>query len=219
MVSENMKKVTKSLINAAPIIISMFVAMSSNVLGQNINKVAESSTNPNYRLSIRDRISIMVFDEPNLGMSQGIDAKGEIKVPLIGVYKVEGKTIREVESMLEEQYVAQQILRNPIVTVDVLNYSPKEVSVLGPGIARAGQIPFPPEVSKIDIVEVISMVGGFTPLANNKDVKVTRNLANGSEIVLSVNVGEMIEGRKKNKNTETVYIYPGDLIYIREDFI
>lgn len=192
-----------------------------NLQGQaNVTSSGETTTtNPNYRLSVRDRIAITVFDEPNLGMSQGIDAKGEIKVPLIGVFRVENMTIREVEHMLEEQFVEQQILRNPIVTIDVLNYSPKEVSVLGPGIARSGQITFPPEIEKMDIVEVIALAGDFTPLANKKEVNVTRRLPNGSELVIPVNVAEMIEGRKRNKKTETLYIYPGDLIYVKETFL
>jgi protein involved in polysaccharide export with SLBB domain len=107
----------------------------------------------------------------------------------------------------------------PIVTLDVLTYSPKEVSVLGPGIARPGQIPFPPEVERLDIVELISIAGGFTPLARMKDVKVTRNLPNGSQLVIPVNVEEMIEGRKKNRITKTIYIYQGDLIYVDEVFL
>ena len=179
----------------------------------------ETTTNPNYRLSVRDRIAISVFDEPELTHNQLIDAKGEIRVPLIGEFKVEGMTIREVERLLEQQYIEQLILRSPIVTLDVQTYSAKEVSVLGPGIARAGQVPFPPEIERIDIVELISMVGGFTPLANKKDVKVTRKMPDGSQTVLSINVEEKIEGRKKNRNPEIVYIYPGDLIYVREVFL
>ena len=180
--------------------------------------VASDLTNPNYRLSVRDRISITVFDEPELAMAQGIDAKGEIKVPLIGVFQVEGMTIRDVEKMLETEYIEQKILRIPIVTLDVLAYSTKEVSVLG-AVAVAGQVPFPPEIEKIDIVELISKVGGFTPLAKSKDVRVTRTLPNGSQIVLRVNVEEMIEGREKNKNTDQVYIYPGDLVFVDEHFL
>jgi dihydrofolate reductase len=63
------------------------------------------------------------------------------------------------------------------------------------------------------------MAGGFTPLAKRKAVIITRDLPNGSQLVLPVNVEEMIEGRKKNRKTETVYIYPGDLIYVDEVFL
>ena len=201
-----------------------FLILISNISTAQVNNrpsvQGSESTNPNYRLSVRDRIEISVFDEPNLAHAQGIDAKGEIKLPLIGVFSVAGMTVRDVEKMLETQYVEQKILRNPIVNIDVLDYSPKEVSVLGPGIAQPGQIPFPPEIERIDIVEVISMSGGFTPLAKRKEVIITRDLPNGSQLRLPVNVEEMIEGRKKNKTTiETVYIYPGDLIFVDEVFL
>lgn len=188
----------------------------SNIFAQSLfSQALSDANNPNYRLSVRDRISISVFDEPELAIAQGIDARGEIRLPLIGAFKIEGMTIREVEELLESQYVSQKILRNPIVSLDVLNYSTKEVSVLG-SVPRPGQIPFPPEIEKIDIVEIISMVGGFTPLSKKKDVKVTRTLPNGTQILLSVNVEEMIEGKKKNKQTKTTYIYPGDLIFVDE---
>lgn len=195
---------------------ALTLLLLSTLLGQSLfSQARNEATNPNYRLSARDRISISVFDEPELAIAQGIDARGEIRLPLIGAFKIEGMTIREVEEMLESQYIAQKILRNPIVSLDVLTYSTKEVSVLG-AVPRPGQIPFPPEIEKIDIVEVISMVGGFTPLSKKKDVKVTRTLPNGSQILLSVNVEEMIEGKKKNQQTETIYIYPGDLIFVDE---
>lgn len=189
----------------------VFGQNSPNARGQN-----NDGTNPNYRLSIRDRIEITVFDEPDLANAMGIDASGEIKLPLIGVFQVAGMTVRDVEKMLEEQYVEQKFLRNPIVNIDVLDYSPKEISVLGPGIASSGQIPFPPEIERIDIVEIISMAGGFAPLAKKKAVRITRDLPNGSVLKLEVNVEDMIEGRKNNKNVETVYIYPGDLIFVDE---
>ena len=196
-----------------------FIFGATHAFGQGEpSYLPKATTDPNYRLSVRDRLSISVFDEPNLAMAQGIDAKGEIKLPLIGLFRIEGMTIRDVEKMLEEEYVKQEILRSPIVSLDVLTYSPKEVSVLGT-IARAGQIPFPPEIEKIDIVELISMVGGFTPLSKSKDVRVTRTLPNGSQVILHVNVEEMIEGRKKNRDVPVTYIYPGDLIFVDEVFL
>lgn len=199
-----------------PLFKALTLLLLSTLLVESLfSQARNEATNPNYRLSARDRISINVFDEPELAIAQGIDARGEIRLPLIGAFKIEGMTIREVEEMLESQYIEQKILRNPIVSLDVLTYSTKEVSVLG-AVPRPGQIPFPPEIEKIDIVEVISMVGGFTPLSKKKDVKVTRTLPNGSQILLSVNVEEMIEGKKKNKQTETTYIYPGDLIFVDE---
>ena len=180
-------------------------------------QIDANNLNPNYRLNSRDRIAITVFDEPDLSLQQGIDARGEIKVPMIGVFRVEGMTIREVEKMLEREYVDQKILRVPIVTLDVLAYAPKEVSVLG-AVARPGLVVFPPEVEKMDIVEVISMVGDFTPLAKSKDVKVTRTLADGTTTTLRVNVEEMIEG-KKGRVVARVYIYPGDQIFVEEHFL
>jgi protein involved in polysaccharide export with SLBB domain len=213
----------KNIITVTQLVrMSLFLLLSSSANAQLNQRPSQSNlegTSPNYRLSIRDRISVTVFDEANLAHAQGIDAKGEIKMPLLGVYSVAGLTVRDVEQLLETQYVEKKILRNPIVNIDVLVYSPKEISALGPGIARAGMISLPPEIERIDIVDLISMAGGFTPLAKRKAVIITRDLPNGSQLVLPVNVEEMIEGRKKNRKTETVYIYPGDLIYVDEVFL
>ena len=214
-----MKKNQKNKLFIVPLLAIATVLGTPSAFAQLNRDNSNSEVNPNYRLSIRDRISISVFDEPNLAMAQGIDGKGDIKVPLIGIFRVEGMTIRDVEAKIEQEYIAQKFLRNPIVTLDILNYSPKEVSVFGPGIARAGQLPFPPEIERIDLVELISMAGGFGPLANKKKVRVTRASANGSNEIVEVNVEEMIEGRKKNRSTKTIYIYPGDLIFVDEVFL
>jgi protein involved in polysaccharide export with SLBB domain len=89
---------------------SFFMVCSSFAVGQNERDITTDATNPNYRLSVRDRISITVFDEPNLAMAQGIDVKGEIRLPLIGTFSVAGMTIREVERLLEEKYVGKKIV-------------------------------------------------------------------------------------------------------------
>jgi protein involved in polysaccharide export with SLBB domain len=99
---------------------SLFLLLSSSANAQLNQRPSQSNlegTSPNYRLSIRDRISVTVFDEANLAHAQGIDAKGEIKMPLLGVYSVAGLTVRDVEQLLETQYVEKKILRNPIVNI------------------------------------------------------------------------------------------------------
>lgn len=212
-----LKTIFSLLIGSTLLLSSILQGQTQRNLGSSSRIESSSNLNPNYRLNSRDRIAISVFDEPDLSLQQTIDARGEIKVPLIDVFHVQGMTIREVEKMLERQYVEQKILRAPIVSLDVLAYAPKEVSVLG-AVTRPGLIQFPPEVEKIDIVEVISMVGDFTPLAKSKDVKITRTLSNGSTTTIRVNVEEMIEG-KKNRSTPRVYIYPGDQIFVEEHFL
>lgn len=173
----------------------------------------------NYQLSERDQIEIIVYDEPDLSISQRIDGRGQVRVPLLGTTRIAGKTVREAEKLLETSYVDRRILRDPMVTIRVSEYAPKEVSVLG-AVANPGRVALPIEAGSLDIVEVISNVGGFTGIARSDRVRVSRRAANGREQTFTVNVERMISGggrRDRFQSSQRQFeVLPGDIIYVDE---
>ncbi len=166
----------------------------------------------NYRLSVRDQVEFEVFDE-DLSQTQRIDGSGQIRIPLLGNQAIAGMSVREAEDFIERLYVENRILRNPVVTIRVAEYAPKEVSIFG-AVARQGTQEFPIERNRMDIVEVVSRAGGFRDIARQDDVKVTRILENGDERTFSVDVEAMITGRRQSP--ERFHVLPGDVIYVRE---
>ncbi|HEX9784211.1 MAG TPA: polysaccharide biosynthesis/export family protein [Opitutaceae bacterium] len=164
-----------------------------------------------YRLNIRDQIELQIFDEPELGTTQRIDGRGQVRVQLIGTVSLVGKTVREAEDFIETLYVERRILRNPMATVRVIEYAAREVNVLGE-VGNPGALLFPAEINEMDIVDVIAKAGGFTQLARRNRVEVTRIGSDGKSVVSEVNVDDYIRGRSRDGNR--FMIRPGDTISV-----
>ncbi len=168
-----------------------------------------------YRLSVRDQIDIQVFEEPDLSLTQRIDGDGQIRIPLLGNRRIAGKTVREAEDFIENLYQEEGMLRDPMITVRVNQYAPKEVSILG-AVGRPGKQEFPIERNRLDIVDVVSRAGGFSGIARGNAVHITRrDERTGEEETFTVNVESMITGSRRGDG-ERFYVYPGDVIWVPE---
>jgi polysaccharide export outer membrane protein len=175
-----------------------------------------AATDPNYHLTAGDTLMITVYNEPDLTVAQTIARSGEVRLPLIGEIILTGKSVREAERVLEKTYQDRQFLRKPVVNLVVTSYFPREVSVLG-AVRTPGTVIFPRDVTSLDIVEVITRVGGFLPISKADAVTVTHHTADGREIVNTVNLEDTITGRRQaGRALANLAIYPGDRIWVPE---
>lgn len=179
-------------------------------------EAASSATDPNYRLSAGDTVAIAVYGEPELAATQTIARSGEVRLPLIGEIILTGKSVREAERALEETYRSREFLKAPVVNLVVTAYFPREVSVLG-AVRSPGTVLFPRDVTSLDIIEVITRVGGFIPVSKSDAVTLTRRAADGKETVTTVNLEDAIGGRRKaGRDRADLLVYPGDRIWVPE---
>ncbi len=174
------------------------------------------ATDPAYKLSRGDQVAINVFAEGEMSTDQKIDNRGIIRIPYVGEVALAGRSVREAETYLEKLFVDRKLIRRPMVTIGVRDYASREVSVLG-AVNGAGKYRMPKETSSIEIVEVITGMGGFRATAKSDEVKVTRILDSGEEKVITVDVEAMINPRKADRNTPRSFlVYPGDRIFVPE---
>ncbi|MGC4071996.1 MAG: polysaccharide biosynthesis/export family protein [Nibricoccus sp.] len=171
------------------------------------------ATDPGYRLSLGDEISINVHGEEDLSTAQRIDKKGAVRMYLINEITLADKTVREAESFIEQTLVERKLLKKPLVSITVRDYATNEVTLTGRGV-RPGVFPLPKEVASIEIVELITRYGGFTPNAESDKVKVYHKDETGREQSTTVNVEAMLQNRKNA--LKSFPIYPGDRIYVDE---
>ena len=193
------------------------------LLVQSQEKVAEKASLENgddnsYILARRDILTISVFDEKDLTTNQPIDGNNEIKVPLIGKIKVGGMTVREAEAFLEEEFITQEYLRDPLVTIKV--QSRKEVFVLGE-INSPGAVTFNGDVNSLNIIQLIAKCGSFTKIANEEKVQINRRLFNGIIQSFIIDVKELMREDKKrgDKKIEFFEVKPGDIVYVPQRFM
>jgi polysaccharide export outer membrane protein len=177
---------------------------------------AVTATDPSYRLSSGDTISVSIFNELELAASRIIGDAGEVRLPLIGEIILRGKTVRDAEHAIEIIYRERQLLRAPVVNLVVTAYLPREVSVLG-AVRQPGAIGFPRDVTSLDIVEIITRVGGFLPISKSDSVVLTHRAADGKETVTIVDLDNVISGRRKaGRDRADVAVFPGDRIWVPE---
>lgn len=181
-----------------------------------VNNLDLPATDPGYHLSNGDEVAIIVWGEADVSTDQRIDSKGIVRMPLIGDINLSSKTVREAEKYLEQVFIDKKLLRKPMVTISVRDYSTREVAVLG-AVNAPGNFRMPKEASSIEIVDLITSLGGLKATAKSDEVKVTRVDEAGVETVSTVNVEAMITGKGAGKNTpKSFLIYPGDRIYVPE---
>jgi protein involved in polysaccharide export with SLBB domain len=166
-----------------------------------------------YRLFVRDVVTLGVYGEPDMTAELRIAGNGMINVPLLGNVHVVGLNLTAAERKIEQAYIEQQIFIRPQITLQVKEYSKKEVSILGQ-IGKQGKVELPPESVEMNIVNAVSLAGGFTRIAKSDSVSVTRtNPETGEEKTFTVNVEQMIAGRSKES---VFYVIPGDIVFVPE---
>lgn len=113
--------------------------------------------NSDYRLGPQDLLRIAVFGSPELSSEARVSASGYITYPLVGQLAVAGRTPAQVEAMLSARLVEGGYVREPQVSVHVLEFRSQKVAVLG-HVAKPGQYALQ---SASTLLDVIAEAGGL----------------------------------------------------------
>ena len=169
--------------------------------------LAESDTQvtPDYRIAAEDVLDISVWREPDLQKQVIVRPDGGISMPLIGDIKAAGRTTAELEAVLVVKL--STYIPDAVVTVSVVQLRGLRIYVTGQ-VRRPGQF----EVGRyIDVLQAITLAGGFTPFANTSKVQIIRR-EDGRESVLKFNYKQVEKGRDLEQNirlqTDDVVLVP-----------
>lgn len=162
-----------------------------------------------YILQPLDLLRVVVFQEPDLERQVRISQESAINLPLIGSVDLAGKSVRQAEELIRARYDADY-LKNPQITITVLEYTPRTVQVLG-AVNQAGTIAFTPE-QQMTIVEAIARAGGQSRLADIRKVRLTRQTAGGKAEIFTINLDDLMKG----SSTEKWPLTKGDVIFVPE---
>lgn len=99
---------------------------------------AAEDVSPDYHLAPGDRLSIVVFDQPQLSGNFIVDGRGEILLPLTGNVPLSGLTLAEAQQLIQQRF-ADGILVRPAVSVRMTHYRP--LFVTGQ-VKKPGSYPF-----------------------------------------------------------------------------
>lgn len=163
------------------LLLDVYTNLGERIIDPDLKLIRESTTQ-NIQ-NIRPKVNYLV------------DAEGNVKLPMVGVMKLEGLTLRQAEEILQKEY--NKFYQDSFVT---LRYENKRVIVLG---SPGGQV-IPLVNENITLVEVLALAKGVGNDAKVGNIRVIRG-----QQVFMVDLST-IDGYTKSN----MLMAPGDVIYV-----
>lgn len=140
----------------------------------------------------------------NTNINKGflVTEDGNITYPILGTLMVEGKTIKQIQEMIQDLLVKGKYINDPTVNIDLINL---KINVIGE--VNAVGIQSVPD-SRITILDAISKAGGLTRNAASDRIIVIRE-ENGVRRQYINN----IEG-KEIFDSPVFYLKQNDIVYV-----
>jgi len=164
-----------------------------------------------YRILPHDRISITMYNHPELGTStiqsqredtRGIlvNSVGNVRLPLIKNIHIAGLTQVQAEKKIEHAF--KRFLEDCEVSIEVLN---KRAYVLGE-VKKPGTVALFNE--KMTLLQLLATAGDFTDEANRKAIVIMKNRNNiiHTQTIDLTGVNSLI--------LANTMIYPNDVVYV-----
>jgi len=164
-----------------------------------------------YKIRPHDRISIMVYNHPELSTRSNINmqeekgllvnSQGYIRLPLVKKIKITGLTQTEAEEKLSNSYSVY--LKHPDIQLEVLN---KRAYIIGE-VNKPGEVAL--ENERLSLLQTIAFAGDLTDHANRKSILIFKG--NDAEHIHSrvVNLTD-----KNSLLTANLMIEPNDIVYV-----
>ena len=163
-----------------------------------------SASRPSGTLAPGDTISVTFSGAPELNTKQKIQPNGKVSLPTVGDVQASGRSINSLQASLTSLY--QPHLQDPNVVV-ALDSAAAGVYVTGQ-VLRPGKIALDRPMTAL---EAVMEAGGFTPLANPKQVIVVRNVSGKNERYV-LNLNNAFTGA----DSGSFYMRPYDVIYVKQ---
>ena len=159
-----------------------------------------------HRLQAGDVITVQVFGESELDLQGArLTAGGKVTMQLVGEISLGGLTATGASEAIAAR-LRQGYLVRPSVTVVIGDSRREQFTILG-AVGKQGPYYFPPS-GKLTLVEAVASAGGFTRIAKQTNLKVTRT-ANGREEEFTLDL-------KNDPAAKSFAVRPGDVITIKE---
>ena len=169
--------------------------------------VAATLIDDSYTLGAGDRVRIEVFKVAAFSGEFQVLADGTLNLPQIGSVVVTGMTLKEAAGAISQRYA--EILKYPVVSVNVLTPRPVQVGILGevnrPGaytLAEGNQVP--------TVARALRQAGGITQMADLRRVEIRRPRGSGEQVI-QVNLWEFLQTGDARQD---ITLRAGDSIFV-----
>jgi polysaccharide biosynthesis/export protein VpsN len=157
-----------------------------------------------YVLGPGDTFTLEIVGEKDLPQQYQVASNGTVDFPYVHTLKVADLEAQEVARLVRDRLIAEKVLSDPSVVVQVKEYASRHVTLLGQ-VSKPGSYPLLPGMS---LIQAISQAGGLTAVASGSHASLTRKTAKGQQTV-EIDVNEISQGRAPD-----VPLQAGDQIYV-----
>jgi polysaccharide export outer membrane protein len=165
-----------------------------------------------FSLGPEDVLKVTVWKSPDLSGEVTVRPDGTITMPLIGDVPAAGVTANVLAKRIGERLT--EYISSPVVTVQVKEVNSYFIYVLGE-VVRPGKYPLK---SYANVMQGISLAGGFAPFASKNNIKVLRNVSSGfqghekkRQIEIPVHYDNILKGTAVPGN---FFLRSGDVIVV-----
>lgn len=190
----------------------------AGLAGADTNSVApangtatNSSTRPDYVLTANDIVHVRVYQEDDLEAKVRISKDGSIVLSLLGSVTVGGMTREQAARMIRDR-LGEKYLVNPQVSLDIVEYAKRRFTVMG-HVQRPNSYEMPGDES-VNLLQAISMAGGYTRLGAGNRVTVQRGQGPEKQ-VFKLDADSMA----KDKNVKIFEVLADDTITVPEKYL
>ncbi len=158
----------------------------------------------NYTIQPSDVLSISVWKETELQLTVIVRPDSGLSIPLVGDIVARDKTVEELSAVIAERL--SRFIPDPVVSVAVQEVRGNAFYVLG-RVARPGEFILR---RPTDVMQALSMAGGFTTYAKLDDIKILRRKS-GELTAISFHYPDVAEGENLEQN---ILLESGDVIVV-----
>ena len=157
-----------------------------------------------YRLNPGDLLTISVWNEAALQQDVMVLPDGTISFPLVGILDVADKTPSEVQSLLRERL--SRLIPDPEINLSVKSVDGNSIFIIGK-VVKPGKFPMN---STLDVVQALSLAGGFTTYAQSDSIRIIRRVGEKSEVI-EFDYSDIESGKALESN---ILLRSGDTIVV-----
>ena len=185
-------------------VVGLAASQPDPALGQTDYSVMRPSS---YNLRPSDLITVVVFGEPQLSLERvRIGVEGNVSIPMIGSIPAANMTAKMFEQDVTRRLAAGG-LKNPVVSVNILEYASHLVTVEG-AVEKPGVYVFQPGAR---LSSAIALASGPKRVANRSQVAVFRESPQGI-MIAKFDYGLVSQGKMMDP-----VLQPGDRIVMGTD--
>lgn len=190
----------------------LIIVMVCGAIGcaeEQVNYKVDTVPPGDFLLGPEDVLIVTVWKNQDLSREMVIRPDGMISMPLIGDVPAANLTANNLAKRISDRLT--EYMSSPIVSVQLKEVNSYFIYVLGE-VAKPGKFPLK---SFTNIMQGISLAGGFTPFANKNKIKILRvtgsDFNEKRQVEIPVRYDEILNGHAALGN---FYLRSGDVIVV-----